>query len=65
MPRAKFLRNRKGEKVGVVLDIQEYKKLMEDTEELDAIRAFDAAKASGEIPIPYEQVLKEIERSRK
>jgi hypothetical protein len=59
MPRAKFLKNRKGEKVSVVLDIQEYKKLME------AIRAFDAAKASGETPVPYEQVLKEIERLRR
>jgi hypothetical protein len=65
MPRAKFLKNRKGEKVSVVLDIQEYKKLMEDMEELEAIRAFDAAKASGETPVPYEQVLKEIERLRR
>jgi hypothetical protein len=45
--------------------IQGHKKLVEDMEELDAIRAFDTAKASGEAPIPYEQVLKEIELSGK
>ncbi len=65
MPRAKFLKNKRGEKVSVVLDIQEYEKMMEDLEELNAIRAYDAAKASGETPVPYEQVLREIERSRK
>ena len=38
---------------------------MEDLEELDAIRAYDAAKASGETPVPYEQVLTDIPQLRK
>ena len=50
MANAKFIKNKKGQKVSVVLDIKEYQKLMEDLEELDAIRAYDAAKASGERP---------------
>jgi len=32
---------------------------------LESIRAYDAAKASGEKPIPFEQAVAEIERSRK
>jgi hypothetical protein len=33
-------------------------------EELEAIRAFDAAKASGDEAIPFEQAIEEIEKSR-
>jgi len=65
MAKAKFVKNKKGEKIGVVLDIREYERLMEELEELEDIRAYDAAKASGERPIPFEQAAKEIERTRK
>ncbi len=65
MPTTKFIKNKKGEKVSVVLDIREYEKLIEDAEELEAIRAYDSAKESGGTPIPYEQVLRRIEDSRK
>jgi hypothetical protein len=65
MAKAKFVKNKKGEKISVVLDIREYERLMEELEELEDIRAYDAAKASGERPIPFEQAAKEIERSRK
>jgi hypothetical protein len=60
-----FLVNEKGEKVAVVIGIQEYEKLLEDLEELEDIRAFDEAEASGEIPIPFDQAIAEIKRSRK
>ena len=62
---AKYLTDERGEKVSVVLDMAEYQRLIEDAEELDAIRAYDAAKASGEASVPFEQAAKEIERSRK
>jgi hypothetical protein len=65
MPTTKFIKNKKGQKVSVVLDIREYEKLIEDAEELEAIRAYDSAKESGGTPIPYEQVLQRIEDSRK
>jgi hypothetical protein len=60
----RFLVDEDGRRVGVVLDIVEYKKLLEDVEELEAIRAFDAAKASGDEAIPFEQAVEEIEKSR-
>jgi hypothetical protein len=65
MPTTKFIKNKKGQKVSVVLDIREYEKLIEDAEELEAIRAYDSAKEEGGTPIPYEHVLRRIEDSRK
>jgi hypothetical protein len=61
----KFVTDRRGKKVAVVLAIEDYKKLLAEIEELDSIRAYDAAKASGEEPIPFEKATQEIERSRK
>jgi len=61
----RFLVDEDGKRVGVVLDIVEYKKLLEDAEELEAIRVFDAAKASGDEAIPFEQAVEEIEKSRR
>jgi hypothetical protein len=64
MPTTKLIKNKKGQKVSVVLNIREYEKLIEDAEELEAIRAYDSAKESGRTPIPYEQVLLKIEQRR-
>ena len=49
----KYVTNRRGQKVGVVLDIEDYKKIVADIEELDSIRAYDAAKASGDEAVPF------------
>ena len=51
-----------GARVGVILPIEEYRKLME---ELESIRAYDAAKSSGDEAIPFEQAVREIERDRR
>lgn len=55
----------RGRQVGVVLTNKEYRRLIRQAEELESIRAYDAAKASGEEAIPFTQARKEIERSRK
>lgn len=65
MTRAKLRANKKGQKISIELTVKEYEKLLDDLEELDAIRAYDAAKASGETPIPFDQAVRQIERSRK
>ena len=44
-----------GTRIGVLLDIDEYRRLLEELEELAAIRAYDAAKASADEAIPFEQ----------
>jgi hypothetical protein len=48
-----FLTNEKGEKIAVVISIQEFEKIREELEELEEIRAFDEAEASGETPVPF------------
>ncbi len=64
LPNKSYLVDEKGNRVGVVLDLDEYRNLLADLEELDAIRAFDAAKASNEEAIPLEQAVREIEQER-
>jgi hypothetical protein len=65
IPKPRFIVDDQGKETGVILDISEYKRLLEAAEELEAIRAYDAAKASGDEAIPFEQAVTEIERKRK
>lgn len=51
----RFLVDDEGHRLGVVLDIAEYRVILEELEELESLRAYDAAKASGEEAIPFEQ----------
>ena len=44
----RFIVDENGQCIGVLLDIEDYRQLLEDLEELEAIRAYDAAKASGD-----------------
>ncbi len=39
----------------------EYERILQDLEELESIRAYDAAKASGDEAIPFEKAVAEIE----
>ncbi len=39
-------------------------KHQEETEELEAIRAYDAARAADDEAVPFEQAIREIERDR-
>jgi hypothetical protein len=60
-PKERFIVDENGQRLGVLLDIEDYRQLLKDVEELEAIRAYDAAKASGDEAIPLEQALAEIE----
>jgi len=60
-----FLTNEKGEKIAVVISIEEYEKLLDELEELQAIRDFEEAKASGETPVPFDEAVARIEHERK
>lgn len=60
----RYIIDREGTRVGVLLDMEEYQDLLEALEELESIRAYDAAKASGDESIPLEQALNEIEKNR-
>jgi hypothetical protein len=58
----RYIVDEKGNCVGVLLDIEDYNKLLAELEELESIRAYDAAKASGDEAIPFEQAIAEIEK---
>jgi hypothetical protein len=53
-----------GQRVGVVLDIEDYQRLLQELEQLEAIRAYDIAKASGDEVVPLDQALAEIDKDR-
>lgn len=59
-----YLVDADGNRVKAVLDLADYQRLLEALEELDDLRAYDEAKASGDEAIPLEQALAEIERER-
>jgi hypothetical protein len=65
MHRSKLHATQKGDTVSITLDVRDYEQLVDDLDELDAIRAYDAAKASGETPIPFEKAMQDIDRSSK
>ena len=51
------LTDREGNRVKVVLDMDQFQQMLEELEELDDIRAYDAAKASGSETVPFEQAV--------
>ncbi len=55
----------KGKRVGVLFNLADYSQLLEQAEELESIRAYHVAKASGDGSIPFEEAVAEIERSRR
>lgn len=59
-----YLVDASGNRIGVFLNIEDYHKLLEELEELAAVRAYDAAQASSDEVIPFEQVIAEIEQDR-
>ena len=63
-PKERFIVDENGQRLGVLLDIEDYQRLLEALEELEAIRAYDAAKAPGDEVLPLEQALAEIEQDR-
>ena len=44
----RYVVDENGTKISVILDIEDYKLLLEALEELECIRAYDTAKASGD-----------------
>ena len=61
----KYVVDAKGKRVGVIVEIEQYRKMLRDMEELESIRAYDEAKASPDEAIPFGRAAEEIERSRR
>ncbi len=52
-----YITDKKGKKISVVISIAEYKKMIEELEELEDIRLYDTVKAKKEKTIPFSQYL--------
>lgn len=53
-----------GARVAVLLDIAEYQKILEALEEIEALDAYDEAKAGDDEVISFDQATEEIESQR-
>jgi PHD/YefM family antitoxin component YafN of YafNO toxin-antitoxin module len=62
--RKRVIMDDRGRQVGVLIDMAEYKRLLTELEELESIRAYDAAKAAKGKAIPFERAVRQIERNR-
>jgi hypothetical protein len=58
-----FLTDNKGNKTGVVLSMKQYQKLIEDAEDLDAVRAYDHAKKNAGKTRSFDEFVKELNKN--
>ncbi|NCO32219.1 hypothetical protein GW891_05685 [bacterium] len=58
MYKENFVVDNSGKCIAVMLPIKEYDKIREDLEELEDIRAYDAAKVKNEPVIPLREAIK-------
>lgn len=59
-----YITDSNGKKLSVVLPIEDYKKLLEELEELEDIRLYDEAMATEGASIPVDVAFKQIEAKR-
>ena len=62
MKEPRMIVNEDGKPVSVILSISTYKKILDELEELEEIRAYDKAKKSTEEILPFEEALDKVKR---
>ena len=63
--KTQFVTDNHGNKLAVILPIKEYNKMMDDLEELEDIKLYDAARKGKQEFVNAEQAFKEIEEARR
>ena len=63
--KTQFVTYDNGNKLAVILPIKEYRKMLDDLEELEDIKLYDEAKKGKQEFIDAEQAFNEIEKARK
>lgn len=63
--RTQFVTDDNGKKLAVILPIKEYNKMVDDLEELEDIRLYDAAKKGKQEFVDADQGFREIEEARR
>jgi PHD/YefM family antitoxin component YafN of YafNO toxin-antitoxin module len=59
--RERYVIDETGNRVAVLIDIEEYQRILEALEEIESINAYDEAKASNDEAISFDQAINEIE----
>jgi hypothetical protein len=62
--RQQFIEDIQGNRIAVLMPIDQYNKLLDQLEDVDDVRTYDAAKAEKDEIIPFEQAVKEIGKKR-
>lgn len=62
--RQQFIEDNQGKRIAVLMPIDQYNKMLEQLEEIDDIRAYDAAKTGDDEIIPFDQAINEVEKGR-
>jgi hypothetical protein len=65
MNTAQYITDNKGKKLSVVLTMKDYKKILEELEDLEDIKRYDAAKKRKQSFVDAETAFKQIEAKRK
>ncbi|MCH8266758.1 MAG: hypothetical protein IH846_04520 [Acidobacteria bacterium] len=65
LPNEKYIVDKKGERIGVLLSMEKYQTMLAELEELESIRVYDAAKTSGDETLPFDQAVRKIEQERR
>ncbi len=60
-----FIIDEKGKRLSAVVPIKKYEQFLEESEELEDIRAYDKAMRRKQEFIPLEEALKELDKTRK
>ncbi len=63
--KTQYITNNQGKKIAVILPLKSYEKMIDDLDELDAIKAYDKIKAGKTQFIPAQDMFNAIERKRK
>ena len=61
---AQFITDDKGKKQAVILSMKEYKKIVEELEELEDIKMYDEVKSKNEKSIPFSDYLKKRNKKK-
>ncbi len=62
--RLQYIEDNLGQKIAVILPIDDYTNMVEQLEELEDIKLYDTAKSSRDKSVPFDQAVNEIEAGR-
>jgi len=60
----RFVTDSQGNRIAVLLELAEYQRLLDALEELESIRAYDAAVAARDQAVPFDKAVEELKRDR-